>query len=172
MVLHKLLFLRLPYEYTEDLQQLHEAIVAYPGFETTPSLVETCERRHIPRNVLLLLEKLLHLSPHQRPSAERVRLAIESLRTGSMRRNASSPWRKKATGTGPSASDSYGDVSALVMPTNRNSTKAAVLNQAHRYAVFLHCLHRRMLLVAFPCRSQPPKSIPGPQATLSNWLAA
>ncbi|BEJ13856.1 hypothetical protein CspHIS471_0310300 [Cutaneotrichosporon sp. HIS471] len=107
MVLHKLLFLRLPYEFTEDLQRLHVEIVAYPGFEATPSLVETCERRHIPRNVLLLLEKLLHLSPDQRPSAERVRLAIDTLRTGSMRRNASSPWRKKATGTGANAADSY-----------------------------------------------------------------
>ncbi|BEI98504.1 hypothetical protein CcaverHIS631_0308030 [Cutaneotrichosporon cavernicola] len=107
MVLHKLLFLRLPYEFTEDLQRLHVEIVAYPGFEATPSLVETCERRHIPRNVLLLLEKLLHLSPDQRPSAERVRLAIDALRTGSMRRNASRPWRKKATGTGANATDSY-----------------------------------------------------------------
>jgi hypothetical protein len=101
MVLHKLLFLRLPYEFTEDLQQLHAEIVDYPGFEATPGLVETCERRHIPRNMLLLLEKLLHRSPDQRPNAERVRMAIESLRAGSKRRTTSSLWRRK--GSGPSS---------------------------------------------------------------------
>lgn len=110
MVLHKLLFLRLPYEFTDDLQRLHEEIVAYSGFSADPSLIETCERRHIPRSVLLLLEKLLHLSPDQRPSAERVRLAIDSLQAGSKRRNPDSHWRRKANGLNTTVSEAYRNV--------------------------------------------------------------
>lgn len=115
MVLHKLLFLRLPYEFTEDLQRLHEEIVEYSGFTATPSLVETCERRHIPRSVLLLLEKLLHLSPDQRPSAERVRLAIDSLQAGSKRRSSDGVWRKRANGLKATVSETYRNVCLFLL---------------------------------------------------------
>lgn len=170
MVLHKLLFLRLPYEFTEDLQRLHVEIVAYSGFEATASLVETCERRHIPRNVLLLLEKLLHLSPDQRPSAERVRLAIDTLRTGSMRKNASSLWRKKANSTGADASDSLRNVRVVAMPTDCSSIKNVVLNQAHRSVVYWHFHRPQRLLLLHHHQSRP--LLPGRQARLPSSLAA
>lgn len=126
MVLHKLLFLRLPYEFTEDLQQLHAEIVAYRGFEATAGLVETCERRHIPRNMLLLLEKLLHRSPDQRPNAERVRVAIESLRAGSKRRTTNSLWRRKGGGPG-STSESF--INRTVSVTVNESPLSAAVSE-------------------------------------------
>ena len=38
-----------------------------------------CERRHIPRGLLLLLSKLIHLNPESRPTAERVKAALRDL---------------------------------------------------------------------------------------------
>lgn len=91
MVLHKMMFLQLPYLDTEDFAVLHSEILAYPGFSATPDIIQTCERRHIPRNLLLLLERLLHVSPDQRPTAERVKKALPGLRS---RRFGSGLWSR------------------------------------------------------------------------------
>jgi hypothetical protein len=98
MILHKLLFLHLPYGDTDDFDALHAEILRYPGcvslptcrwtllrlvtpprFIPTPELIESCERRHIPRDLLLLLSKLVNVNPEERPTAERVRTAIRGL---------------------------------------------------------------------------------------------
>lgn len=71
-----MLFLKLPFQASEDLSALHDEILRYRGFHPSPEVIEVCERRHIPRALLLLLEKLLDLSPEQRPNAERVKLAL------------------------------------------------------------------------------------------------
>ncbi|GFZ49125.1 hypothetical protein JCM24511_06875 [Saitozyma sp. JCM 24511] len=99
MILHKLLFLHLPYGDTDDFDALHAEILRYPGFIPTPELIESCERRHIPRDLLLLLSKLVNVNPEARPTAERVRTAIRGLETHleAMRRRSSFTARSFAT---------------------------------------------------------------------------
>ncbi|KAH9852573.1 kinase-like protein [Lenzites betulinus] len=90
MILHKLLFFRLPYHYcsdTEDVSKpkdgkefvakLEDEILRYAGFRSSSALVTTFESRRLPRAYLYLLENLLHVKPVVRPSSERVLVAIK-----------------------------------------------------------------------------------------------
>ncbi|KAG5642875.1 hypothetical protein DXG03_001917, partial [Asterophora parasitica] len=93
MILHKLLFFRLPYRYAaegdgigepvstdregEKLERLEREVLAYPGFKSTSGLVTTFEARRLPRSFLVLLESLLNPTPSTRPSCERVVNAIK-----------------------------------------------------------------------------------------------
>ena len=95
MILHKMLFLKLPYRASEDLAALHDEIIRYSGFHPTPEVIEVCERRHIPRALLLLLERLLDLSPEQRPNAERVKLALSRFQSNSFGDKLGSLWKNK-----------------------------------------------------------------------------
>ncbi|KAF8067893.1 kinase-like domain-containing protein [Lyophyllum atratum] len=97
MILHKLLFFRLPYRYASDgdangepvsaykerdkLDQLEKEVVSYPGFKSTPGLVTAFEARRLPRSFLVLLESLLNVAPSGRPSCERVASAIKEGKT-------------------------------------------------------------------------------------------
>ncbi|KAJ3486519.1 hypothetical protein NLJ89_g11803 [Agrocybe chaxingu] len=96
MILHKLLFFKLPYRYAaqgdangepmsrdvamggegEKMDRLEREVREYPGFKSTPNLVAGFETRRLPRTFLVLLENLLHTSPVSRPSCERVAKAI------------------------------------------------------------------------------------------------
>ncbi|KZP23449.1 kinase-like protein [Athelia psychrophila] len=95
MILHKLLFFRLPYRYAaagdengeasahaqdleegEKMERLEREIQTYPGFKTTPALVAAFEARRLPRAYLVLLESLLSVNPAARPTCERVLSAI------------------------------------------------------------------------------------------------
>jgi hypothetical protein len=90
LILHKLLFYRLPYSQVEDLESelLHCApsssvakpllrpvmrspvlaaeILAYPGFIPTPALFEALDRRGLPRFYLWILSSLLNLDMRKR----------------------------------------------------------------------------------------------------------
>ncbi|GLB39208.1 putative protein tyrosine kinase [Lyophyllum shimeji] len=93
MILHKLLFFRLPYRYASNgdangdpvsmcqerdkLDRLEKEVLAYPGFKSTPGLVTAFEARRLPRAFLVLLESLLNVVPSGRPSCERVAGAIK-----------------------------------------------------------------------------------------------
>ena len=85
MILHKLIFFRLPYTHTSDnddpsrrrdgqeyADRLEAEILEYPGFRSTPNLQATFDSRQLPKAYLLLLEKLLSVKPALRPSSERV----------------------------------------------------------------------------------------------------
>jgi len=89
MILHKLLFFRLPYQYASDnldsdsnrdgkatADALEREVLSYPGFKSTPTAVSLFESRHLPRAFLLLLEGLLNVHPAARPSSDRVLGAI------------------------------------------------------------------------------------------------
>ncbi|TCD62719.1 putative serine/threonine-protein kinase iks1 [Steccherinum ochraceum] len=89
MILHKLLFFRLPYQYASDntdqdskrdgkatADALEREVLNYPGFKSTPSVVSMFESRHLPRAFLILLEGLLNVNPGGRPSSDRVLSAI------------------------------------------------------------------------------------------------
>lgn len=45
----------------------------------TADLLRSCERRHIPRDILLLLAKLVDVIPEARPSAEKVKVGLRKL---------------------------------------------------------------------------------------------
>ncbi|KAF9564514.1 kinase-like protein [Agrocybe pediades] len=93
MILHKLLFFKLPYRYAaagdangepisrdeegEKMERLEKEVLEYPGFKSTAALVAGFEARRLPRAFLVLLENLLHKSPAGRPSCERVSIAIK-----------------------------------------------------------------------------------------------
>ena len=85
MILHKLLFFRLPYHHTSDnddasrpkdgrdyMDRLENEILQYPGFRSSPMLASGLESRRLPKAYLLLLETLLNVKPASRPSSERV----------------------------------------------------------------------------------------------------
>ncbi|KAJ7596732.1 kinase-like domain-containing protein [Mycena floridula] len=86
MILHKLLFLKLPYRYAEaagesvtegtKMERLEQEVLNFPGFKVTSALVTTFESRRLPRAFLVLLESLLNPNPSGRPSCERVLTAI------------------------------------------------------------------------------------------------
>ncbi|KIL59939.1 hypothetical protein M378DRAFT_84482 [Amanita muscaria Koide BX008] len=93
MILHKLLFFRLPYRYATDgdtqdrplsvneesekLQKLENEVANYLGFKSTPRMMTAFEARRLPRSFLILLETLLNIVPPSRPSVERISLAIK-----------------------------------------------------------------------------------------------
>ncbi|EGO29082.1 hypothetical protein SERLADRAFT_412726 [Serpula lacrymans var. lacrymans S7.9] len=83
MILHKLLFFKLPYQYAADgeasvvdesdkMSKLEMEVFDYRGFRQSPSLVTSFESRRLPRAFLYLLESLLNVTPSSRPSCERV----------------------------------------------------------------------------------------------------
>ncbi|TBU28501.1 kinase-like protein [Dichomitus squalens] len=85
MILHKLLFFRLPYHHTSDnddasrpkdgrdyMDKLEAEILGYPGFRSSSILASGLESRRLPKAYLLLLETLLNVRPAVRPSSERV----------------------------------------------------------------------------------------------------
>ncbi|WVW78766.1 hypothetical protein I302_100728 [Kwoniella bestiolae CBS 10118] len=105
MILHKMLFLHLPYPDTDDYDALHKEILAYPGFIPTTETIQSLERRHIPRDLLVLLSKLESLVPEERPGAEKVRAGLKNLenkirstpsslssKAGELVRRFASPW--------------------------------------------------------------------------------
>ncbi|KAJ7151236.1 kinase-like domain-containing protein [Mycena filopes] len=89
MILHKLLFFKLPYQYASDgdaggskvgegdkMDRLESEVLSYPGFKSSQTLAIQFETRRLPRAFLVLLEGLLHVVPSGRPSCERVSTAI------------------------------------------------------------------------------------------------
>ncbi|KAK1232788.1 putative serine/threonine-protein kinase iks1 [Marasmius sp. AFHP31] len=97
MVLHKMLFFKLPYRYasrgnekdiaedieeSEKLARLEKEVVNYPGFKFDPGMVSALEVRRMPRAVLVLLESLLNPIPTQRPTIEKV---SNGIRTGNFK---------------------------------------------------------------------------------------
>ena len=85
MILHKLLFFRLPYLHTSDnddpsrprdgreySDKLEAEILNYRGFVSSSVLSSAFESRRLPKAYLLLLETLLNIKPSSRPSSERV----------------------------------------------------------------------------------------------------
>ncbi|OCB90836.1 kinase-like protein [Sanghuangporus baumii] len=86
MILHMLLFFRLPYHNSSDgdmrsngggdIEKLEKEVLDYEGFRRTSVLMNMFERRGLPGTYLILLESLLHRLPKKRPSCEQVLRAI------------------------------------------------------------------------------------------------
>jgi len=100
MILHKLIFFRLPYRWAaygdrpglygcdtasanedddgkaNDMDRLEREVSSYPGFKSTPRLETLFTSRRLPRSYLVLLESLLNVAPAARPSCEKVLAAL------------------------------------------------------------------------------------------------
>jgi hypothetical protein len=99
MILHKLIFFRLPYRWAaygdrpglygsdttfsndddgkgEDMDRLEREVSLYPGFKSTPRLETQFTSRRLPRSYLVLLESLLNVAPASRPTCEKVLAAL------------------------------------------------------------------------------------------------
>jgi hypothetical protein len=99
MILHKLVFFRLPYrwaaygdrpglygsdakslneddEKADDTDRLEREVSSYPGFKSTARLETLFTSRRLPRSYLVLLESLLNVSPVTRPTCEKVLAAL------------------------------------------------------------------------------------------------
>ncbi|THH07039.1 hypothetical protein EW145_g3655 [Phellinidium pouzarii] len=86
MILHMLLFFRLPYHYSSDgdgrdndggdMNELEKEVQDYPGFRRTSSLSSLFESRGLSASYIVLLESLLNRLPKKRPSSEQVLRAI------------------------------------------------------------------------------------------------
>ena len=104
MILHKLLFFRLPYRWAaygdrpldgfnntsphedggndNDMDRLEREVSSYAGFKSTPRLETLFTSRRLPRTYLVLLESLLNVSPATRPSCEKVLAAVHLGKVG------------------------------------------------------------------------------------------
>ncbi|KAL1676459.1 kinase-like domain-containing protein [Schizophyllum commune] len=91
MLLHKILFFRLPYRFSSDgsgaagdskmgegekMDRLQAEVLGYQGFKSTPVHSTAFKARRLPRAYLILLESLLNPSPSGRPSCEKVVSAV------------------------------------------------------------------------------------------------
>lgn len=90
MILHKMLFFKLPYRYATEgeataydeadkMDKLEQEILGYTGFRSTSALATSFESRRLPRSFLILLEGLLSINTSLRPSCERI---VSALRDG------------------------------------------------------------------------------------------
>ncbi|TRM68347.1 kinase-like domain-containing protein [Schizophyllum amplum] len=97
MLLHKILFFRLPYRFSSDgsegdadskmgegekMDRLQAEVLGYPGFKKTPLHSTSFKSRRLPRAYLILLESLLNPTPGGRPSCEKV---LSAVRMGQVR---------------------------------------------------------------------------------------
>ncbi|KAJ9091033.1 hypothetical protein QFC20_007750, partial [Naganishia adeliensis] len=72
LILHKLIFFRLPYGETESYDELSARIHTYPGFKATRETKTACQKRGLPLGLLTLLEELTNVQPSKRPSLQKV----------------------------------------------------------------------------------------------------
>ncbi|KAJ7603575.1 kinase-like protein [Roridomyces roridus] len=128
MILHKLLFFKLPYEFASDstecgskvgegdkMERLEREVLEYAGFKSNQTLAMQFEARRLPRAFLVLLEGLLNLVPAGRPSCERVATAIREGRLDPMLARQRQPQATSNNSliTVPRRPSDPGDASAL-----------------------------------------------------------
>ncbi|KAG9004176.1 putative serine/threonine-protein kinase iks1 [Tulasnella sp. 427] len=77
MILHKLLFFRLPYAH-DDITGLEEEISEYLGFKADGDTINAFARRGLPSPIIYLLQSLLSRDPLKRPSSAQVLTAMTS----------------------------------------------------------------------------------------------
>ncbi|EIW77275.1 kinase-like protein [Coniophora puteana RWD-64-598 SS2] len=127
MILHKILFFRLPYRYATDgeasaaddadkMDRLEREVQAYPGFRSSASMGAAFEARHLPRAFLILLESLLNVNPSLRPSCERVLSAIREGRFN------------------PVAPDATASSAGYLVPVPRSSVSATTSPSANNHS--------------------------------------
>ncbi|GAA5953470.1 hypothetical protein JCM21900_005675 [Sporobolomyces salmonicolor] len=80
LILHLLCFFTLPYSNSQDTRLLEEEIRSYRGFFPSDALSLDHGTRHdVPRSLLRLMAKLIHVSPPERPNCEKVLQFLRSV---------------------------------------------------------------------------------------------
>ncbi|GAA5963924.1 hypothetical protein JCM3765_006055 [Sporobolomyces pararoseus] len=80
LILHLLCFFSLPYRHYDDTALLEQEIRSYRGF--FPSDAKSLDhgtRHDIPESLLLLIAKLVNIQPSERPSCDKVLLALSEI---------------------------------------------------------------------------------------------
>jgi len=89
MILHMLLFFRLPYAHVEDsdISRLEDEVRSYRGFKATAEVTAACKRRGFPRAAMILLEELLTVVPRTRPSCEQILAVLKEGKLNPLQRD-------------------------------------------------------------------------------------
>ncbi|KDE08169.1 IKS protein kinase [Microbotryum lychnidis-dioicae p1A1 Lamole] len=83
LIFHLMSFFTLPYRNQDDTKKLEEEIKAYPGFFPHDALTLDHGNRHdLPVSLLFLTSCLIHRLPGERPSCERVLVALGEIDRG------------------------------------------------------------------------------------------
>ncbi|SCV69619.1 BQ2448_2639 [Microbotryum intermedium] len=83
LIFHLMSFFTLPYRNQNDTKKLEEEIKAYPGFFPRDARTLDHGNRHdLPASLLRLTSCLIHRSPGERPSCERVLVALGEIDSG------------------------------------------------------------------------------------------
>lgn len=177
MVLHKMLFFKLPYRYaaegdangepisvdrgqeSEKMEHLEREVLQYPGFKASPALVSTFEARRLSRAYLVLLEGLLHRTPSTRPSSDRIATA---LRDGKLDPLRTPPPTSKGSPSGSpdalvpiSRSQGHSSPESLALAAEGNSSSSSEGTKR----------------LSLPSSEPAPRDKPKPPRTLT-WLEA
>ncbi|KAG8742745.1 putative serine/threonine-protein kinase iks1 [Ceratobasidium sp. 414] len=76
MILHKLVYFRLPWKNDEDMVELEKEIMDFQGFRASSENIRSFTQRRLPAALCQLLSKLLGIDPFQRPGSDQVLKAI------------------------------------------------------------------------------------------------
>ncbi|KAF8495035.1 kinase-like domain-containing protein [Gautieria morchelliformis] len=91
MILHMLVFFRLPYDHVEDsdISKLEEEVQHYSGFKASSEVTAACKRRGLPRAAMILLQELLTVIPRTRPSCEQILSVLKEGKLDPLKRDSS-----------------------------------------------------------------------------------
>ncbi|CUA73088.1 putative serine/threonine-protein kinase iksA [Rhizoctonia solani] len=76
MILHKLIYFRLPWKNDEDMAELEKEIVGFQGYKANAENMQVFEKRRLPAALCQLLSKMLAVEPGGRPGSDQVLKAI------------------------------------------------------------------------------------------------
>ncbi|CAE6492907.1 unnamed protein product [Rhizoctonia solani] len=78
MILHKLIYFRLPWKNDEDMSELEREIIGFQGYKANTANIQAFEKRRLPAALCQLLSKMLAAEPAGRPGSDQVFKAIQS----------------------------------------------------------------------------------------------
>ncbi|KAH7342169.1 kinase-like domain-containing protein [Rhizoctonia solani] len=78
MILHKLIYFRLPWKNDEDMSELEREIIGFQGYKANTENIQAFEKRRLPAALCQLLSKMLAAEPTGRPGSDQVFKAIQS----------------------------------------------------------------------------------------------
>ncbi|EUC58803.1 kinase [Rhizoctonia solani AG-3 Rhs1AP] len=76
MILHKLIYFRLPWKNDEDMAELEKEIIRFQGYKANAENMQVFEKRRLPAALCQLLSKMLAVEPGGRPGSDQVLKAI------------------------------------------------------------------------------------------------
>ncbi|KAF8695468.1 Kinase-like protein, partial [Rhizoctonia solani] len=78
MILHKLIYFRLPWKNDEDMTELEKEIIGFQGYKASMENIQAFEKRRLPPALCQLLSKMLAIEPVGRPGSDQVLKTIQS----------------------------------------------------------------------------------------------